>query len=312
MKKILVVYNCCGIAKDNWNMWESHLNGVINQSYENFDICISGCRISDPSKERFLELKKNSNKKIYLNFIEDTLPVNVTFNKSCIESSKLDYYDAFMYLASDVNIGVNLDTIKNLSDLHFSDSIGITSGVVNFDSGIEVWLGNDIFNNFLNHSHYEIPVGKTLNLHCMIFDRKIFESYNERIIPDIFRTYCTESVFSFITASLNLKFMIHNKNVFVTHLAGQDGSSVGFGGGRTWTDLFNSKTSVHERLMSEEAKSVGFGYEEYINVFIHDHSKYNEDNTHKNPKELFEFNKKSLFLSEDELDYNTINFNIIS
>ena len=310
MKKILVVYNCCGISHDNILMWSSHLNKIINQSYSNFDICISGCKISESSKEHFRNIKKNSDKKIILNFIEDILPVNITFNKSCMEASKSEEYDAFLYIASDVDMVDDTNVITKLVDLHFSDNIGMTSAVVNFDSGIEAWLGNDVFYNYLTNNNFQIPPGKTLNLHCMLFDRKIFDNYNNRIIPDIFRTYCTESIFFYINASLNLKYMIHNKSLFIVHLAGRDGSSVGFLGGRGWRDMYNPSIPVESRLMTPEAKNVGFGYEEYINIFPHDPEKYNSDYSHKNPQELYEFIKKSAYLDETEFNYNNINFTI--
>ena len=144
----------------------------------------------------------------------------------------------------------------------------------------------------------------------MLFDKKLFDSYNQRIIPDIFRTYCTESVFFYLTASLNMKYMIHDKSVFIVHLAGQDGSSVGFHGGRSWTDMFNPAIPVQNRIMTPEARSVGFGYEEYIGIFPHDPEKYNSDYTHKNPEELLHFNLKGLFLNENEFSYDNINFNL--
>lgn len=310
MKKILVVYNCCGIRQDNLNMWSSHLDNILKQNYEDFDLCISACKISENSKSYFKELKKKYRNKIILSFIDDVLPVNITFNKSCIESSKHQNYDAYLYVASDVNFNEDADVLTKLVDLHFSDNIGITSGLVSSDSGIDVWMGNQVLNH-LDHDHFEIPVGKTLNLHCMLFDKKIFESYNQKIIPDIFRTYCTESVFSFLTASLGMKYMIHNKSVFLTHLIGRDGSSVGFQGNRGWTDMYNPNISVQDRLMTQEARDCGFGYEEYLNVFIHDSDKYNDDNTHKNPQDLYEFNKKSIFLSDEEFDYDKINIHFL-
>jgi hypothetical protein len=312
MKKILVVYNCCGIARNNISMWSSHLSSILNQNYENFDVCVSGCRISEEAKTYFTNLKNEYKNKIHLSFIDEVLPVNITFNKACIMSSEFENYDAFMYVASDVSFGGDNNVISKLTDLHFSSNYGITSAVVSFDSGIEAWLGSQIFHDYLNNSHYEVPIGKTLNLHCMLFDRKIFDSYNKKILPDIFRTYCTESVFSFITASLGLKFIIHNKSVFLSHLVSQDGASSGFNGYRGWEDMFNPSISAQERLMNEEAKSVGFGYEEYINVFVHDENKYNEKNEHKNPEELYTFNKKAIFLSENEFNYDKININFFS
>jgi hypothetical protein len=308
MKKILVIYNCSGIVRDLYDMWYNHLMGILNQDYENYHVCVSGCKISDNSKEKLINLKQQYPNKLSLIFIDDILPVNITFNKSCIEMSKNNDYDVYMYVASDVSFNNDRDVLTRLCDLHFSrNDIGITSAVVNYDSGIEPWLGAEVFNNILERENYIVPVGKTCNLHAMLFDKKIFEAYDTRIIPDIFRTYCTESVFSFITASLKLKFIIHNKSLLLTHLGHSDGSSGGFTGIRGWTDLYLSKIPVEQRLMSEDAWNTGFGYEECQNIFMHNQSKYNENDNHINPDELLDFNKKNIFLSSEEFDYNSVN-----
>ena len=49
-KKILVVYNICGIKFDNLGMWEDHLQDILNQDYPNFTVAVSGCVISENSK----------------------------------------------------------------------------------------------------------------------------------------------------------------------------------------------------------------------------------------------------------------------
>lgn len=308
MKKILVVYNVCGIKSDNLNhMWAPFLNNILTQEYENFYVCISGCMISEASKNYFKDLQKNSPSKIFLSFVDNVLPVNITFNAAIKECSKYMDFDGFLYVASDVDMGGNKQVISKMAALHFSSNYGITSCPVSFDSGIEAWMGADVFNHHLQHQHFEIPVGKTCNLHCMLFDKKIYDAYNSRILPDIFRTYCTESVFSFMTSALSLRFVIHDKSILVTHLAGKDGSSAGFGGYRGWMDMFNPQIPAQQRLMSQEAWNVGFGYEEYINIFVHDNNKYNPDGTCKNPQALLDFTRKALFLSPAEFNYNTIN-----
>jgi hypothetical protein len=61
--------------------------------------------------------------------------------------------------------------------------------------------------------------------------------------------------------------------------------------------------------MTKEAFDVGFGYEELQNIFIHNKELYDENNQHKNPKILLDFLKKSIFLSNEEFDYNNIKHN---
>ena len=305
MKKILVVYNISGILSEKIDMWFQFLTPIINQNYENFDICISGCKISNETQNKFIEFKQNLDRKIHLIFYDEIYPVNVTFNKTCIELSKFDFYNGFMYVASDVNFIEHNDAITKLVDLHFNENCGITSVVVNNDSGIIPWLGENVFNDILNQNNYEIPIGKTCNMHCMLFDRKILDFYG-KIIPDIFRSYCTESTFTFLTSSINKKFKIHNKSVILIHLHSADGSSGGFQENRGWQDLYKSNLSVQERLMTNEAWESGFGYEECQNIFPHNKDMYDEYGNHKNPKLLVDFIKKNLYLSDVELDYNNI------
>jgi|694.fasta_scaffold15936_10 hypothetical protein len=306
MKKILVVYNISGIIHERIDMWFQFLLPIINQNYKNFDVCISGCKISKETQNKFIEFKKSVSKKVHLIFYDEVHPVNVTFNKTCIELSKYEFYDAFMYVASDVNFIEHLDALSKLTDLHFNENCGITSVVVNNDSGIIPWLGENVYNNILNESHYQVPIGKTCNMHCMLFDRKFLDYYG-KIIPDIFRSYCTESTFSFLTSSIEKKFIIHNKDIILIHLHSSDGSSGGFQGNRGWKDLYKSSRNVMDRLMTNDAWICGFGYEECQNIFPHNKDMYDEYGIHKNPKLLVEFIKENLYLNKIELNYDTIN-----
>jgi hypothetical protein len=306
MKNILVIYNVSGIIHEMWNMWESHLTNILNQEYENYHVCVSGCKVSNNSKIKFKELQQKYPNKLSFVFTDDIHPVNVTFNKTCMIMSENNYYDGYLYVASDVNFTEYKYVITDLVNLHFGKNSGITSAVVNYDSGIVPWMGEFVFNVLLEHDHYKVPIGKSCNMHCMLFDRKFFDSFSSKIIPDIFRSYCTESVFSFLTASINKNFMIHKKNLTLLHVGHADGSSGGFQGYRGWRDLYLSKIPVEERLMTNDAKECGFGYEECGNVFMHDITKYNIDGTVKLPKKLFDFIKKNLYLSNEELNYDEI------
>ena len=55
--KILVVYNICGLKFDNLEMWSNHLKDILNQDYPNFTVAVSGCIVSDKSKN---ELQKSN------------------------------------------------------------------------------------------------------------------------------------------------------------------------------------------------------------------------------------------------------------
>jgi hypothetical protein len=307
MKKILVVFNCSGIRTDLIQMWLTHLSEITEQNYNNFIVCLSGCRVSPSSKNILHEFQKNFPFKLYMIFYEDIHPVNVTFNKTCQLMNEIMDFDGYMYVASDVGFGKNKEGLRSLVDLHFSNNYGITSAVVDYDSGIVPWMGEKVFNEVLNEKNYEVPIGLTCNLHCMIFDKQLFESYNKKILPDIFRTYCTESVFSFLTASIGKKMVIHNKSVLLTHLGHVDGSSAGFpvpADGLGYRDLYLTNLPVEEKLMTEEAKECGFGYER--DIFPPNMLCYDENQNHKDPSKLLDFCKKTIYLTESELNYNEI------
>jgi hypothetical protein len=164
MKKILVVYNICGIQSCNTNIWKEHICSIINQNYENFDLAISGCMIPKNIQEELKNyLQINTTLKIIFNFIEEILPVNVTFNHTCMLSTQNTQYDGYLYVASDVKF-TNRDIISNLTKTHFNNNSAITIAMVDVDSGIEYWFDESYLQK-LTSTNLEIPVGKTLNMH---------------------------------------------------------------------------------------------------------------------------------------------------
>jgi hypothetical protein len=105
------------------------------------------------------------------------------------------------------------------------------------------------------------------------------------------------------------------------HIGFADGHSIGFIGEikyddkLSWKHLFRSSISAEERLLSEEAKLSGFGYGEWKEVLMpgeyilyRDKTMYDEEENHKDPEKLLSFLKKSLYLSKEEFDYNTVNY----
>lgn len=311
MKKILVVFNICGINQCHVDIWVRNILNIINQDYPNFDLAISGCSIPKGQQHNIAnKLSSIKTKKIIYNYIEEILPVNVTFNHTCwVATQKDPTYEGYLYVASDINFGTNQKVISHLVKTHFSSNSGITSAVVDNDSGLDRWFDKSFIEK-LQNSNVEVPIGKTLNLHTFLFDKKLYNKFNKKIIPDIFASYCTESTFSFLCASIDKKFVIHNtKEILLKHMEQLDGRSAGFGPEekRGWEHLFKSKKSVQDRLMTEEAFEVGFGYEELQNIFPHNKKMY-VDNQHVCPEKLLDFLRTALFLSKDEFNYKNIKY----
>ena len=86
-----------------------------------------------------------------------------------------------------------------------------------------------------------------------------------------------------------------------------DGASSGFPShshGDTWDNLLCDRR-MSEIINKPEAKSSGFGFEEWRGILNHDPSRFDE-NMHSKDEELKKFIKENLFLNKSEFDYNQI------
>ena len=319
--KILVIYNICGIKFNNLEMWSNHLQDILNQDYPNFTVAVSGCVVSDSSKIELEKLKtKYSN--VIFNWIEDILPVNVTFNHTAqVCTKQLGEFDGYLYVASDVKFGNDTKVIDKLAYLHQNSNSVLTYALVDNDHGLDGWYAEvwDELNELLNKDHFAINIGKTCNMHVLLFDKLIYQNFNYKIVPDIFATHCTETTYSYLVASLGKKYVVHNKDIMLKHIGFADGHSIGFIGeiqyddSISWKHLFKSKIPAEERLLSQEAKDSGFGYGEWKNpkLLARDESMYDENEDHIEPKKLLNFLKKAIYLSDEEFNYNNINYKLI-
>ena len=316
--RILVIYNICGIKFNNLEMWSNHLQDILNQEYSNFTVAVSGCIVSDESKAELEKLKeKHSN--VIFNWIEDKLPVNVTFNHTAqVCTEQLGEFNGYLYVASDVKFGSDTKVIEKLAYLHQNSNSAMTYALVDNDHGLDGWY-SDVWSDLdkmLETDHFCINIGRTANMHVILFDKVIYNTFNNKIVPDIFATHCTETTYSYLTAALSKKYVVHNKTVMLGHIGFADGHSVGFineiqyNDNLAWKHLFRSKISAEERLLNDEAKASGFGYEAHRGLLAHDESMYDENENHIEPEKLLGFLKKAIYLSEDEFDYKTINYKL--
>ena len=323
MDKFLVVYNCCGAGSDNYEMWKNHLDSIITQKNCNFDLVISGCIISDSSKKRFIEDFSNSHKKIYINFIEELHPINVTFNHSVILISKNENYRGYLFLSSDIKIINDTDMCK-MFEFHINENIGISNFIVDNENWIPTHIGQDYWQE-LQIKHADFPFGTSINCDCMLFDSEIYKTYS-KIIPDIFRSWCTESVFPFLSASVNKSHKCHDTSITVHHaIERREGSSkiAKTGCEKGCDDLYRSQKDVWERLINQEGFESGFGYaESHYHVhkwtresnmkmyLLHNKDAYLSPYRPKDTKRLVNFMKTAVFLTNEELDYNEIKFEL--
>lgn len=314
-KKYLVVYNTCGISgKDNSDYYISAINTIRSQNYDNYVLALSSCL----NKNEHIEKVLNNCNVDFVNRINDVLPVNITFNDTVRECIK-EYgeFEGYLYLDSGIKFTEN-NQLKTLFEEFESGNFGMVSSQVDNDFGW-VWFGRYEHSNTILTENLLVPVGKACNLHCQIFSKEIFNEYGN-VIPDIFKSYCTESVFSFVNAAIKKQWIITSK-VRVHHAFnvpdglpddgdGLDGHSSGFRAPHgTWDDVY-SPYSMEQIVSLPEGTDCGFGYEELRRIKMHREDCFDENQLCKND-ELRKFIKKYLYRNEKDFNYNNINRNII-
>tara|TARA_R100001163_G_scaffold22257_1_gene18846 strand:+ start:33 stop:947 length:915 start_codon:yes stop_codon:yes gene_type:complete len=299
MPDTLLVYNLCGLRKNNIETWQKNIDDWLKQK-QHFDLCISACNVQFEESKKILKEKYKDHK---ITFIEDILPVNVTFNFNC---KLYPNYKYFVYTASDVNPKDNKDIIPKVKKFHIENNNAMTGAFVtgdclppNFQKYEKVLAsGQDV----------TFKAGEAFNCHFCMFDKILLDNFN-KLIPDVFRSWCTESVFFYVCESLEKRLgMLNSKDVKLYHPDTSndlDGNSVGFQDRKGPEDLFNSKKTARERLMSNAAAEAGFGYEEIKYLFPHDKKLY-KDGRHINPKKLKDFVKTGVYLTDEEFNYKNV------
>jgi hypothetical protein len=302
--KFLVVYNICEIRGNNLFWYVECLENLLKQDYPNFHIVVSGCKVSAATKSG---LRGKFGNKMTFSFFDEVWPVNVTFNKTVlIEHARNDTYDGFIYIDSGMNVRNQTNILSEINKRSNTRDYGMVTIQASTDTGYELWFGKPE-NGFVFNEDFIVPVGRCCNLHFQFFDRRLLEYYN-RVIPDVFKTNCTESTFSFLNAALGLKW-VFVKDIAVEHLKYADGASSGFtaqyyGTKEPWNNLLGD-LDANKLIVTPEAKALGLGYEEGAGVMMHDPTLYDENGFAKNPL-LKAYIKEYLFAPQRVVDYGLI------
>ena len=306
--KLLAIYNTCGIdciEKIDW--YKQCIHSLLNQQFKDYRVILSSCKNSDSVK---CQLQKEFGNDISYNFIDDVVPILVSFNHTilkCIQS--FEKFDGYLYCESGIDIQQQ-DVFSRLYNLFQSGPYGIVSAQPDNDVGFHYEETPDLKTN-----HYVIPIGKSINNHLGIFSHQLLEYYG-RIYPDIFGGHCNESVLSFVCAALKLRWVVH-KDIVVHHELNIDKQSAGFcthrwvreTGRPTWDHPFIIP-SIAQRVITKENYDVGLGYEEARHIMIHNPDHYDENGYCIN-EQLKTTIKEKLFLRKNEFDYQKINYTFI-
>ena len=330
--RILVVYNICGLKRDNTYQYPMFLYSLLNQKFDGeMVVVISACQ----PREKTIPYLKSIFPHFHYNIIEGIYTVNVTFNKTvldCVE--RFGAFDGYFYHSCDSSMKCN-STYQDLFDcLKSDDSLGLVTPQVDRDScyayGLQLGGGRQGIDDerarremFKDGTDYTIPVGKACAPHVLLYSPDILKYYG-RLLPDLFAAYCTESIFSFICAAIKRKWIV-SKDSHVAHGLSLDSGSAGFSPKDRSLPAYDYPipqfTQHHEQnglaegqssagsllhiFQNEYARSIGLGYEECAGIAMHDPSQFDQNQFCIN-SELAPYIKEHAYVSKEILDYDRI------
>jgi len=307
--KLLVVYNTCGFSgREPVDWYIDCIKNILAQDLEGVEVVLSSCGNSAVTIKKLVATFGRS---IAYNLIHDRITVNQSFNHTvakCVE--KYGEFEGYLYIDSGINFRQDRTVLSKAYDLFKEGDYGMVTVQASNDNGFPQWIGVD---GFVENENFVIPVGRACNLHTQIFSNDIFKAFDNKIIPDIFVAYCTESIFSFLAAAVSSRWVIL-KDVVAEHLKSVDGATCGFDHtgprGDNKNNLFGG-LDIYEICRDPEALASGFGYEEMQGVLHHDPAKYDENGMVQEPERLKEFIRTRMFLSKELFDYNDVKYRFL-
>tara|TARA_R110000824_G_scaffold10866_1_gene47513 strand:+ start:13376 stop:14404 length:1029 start_codon:yes stop_codon:yes gene_type:complete len=334
MSRILVVYNICGVKRDNTSVYPAFLQSIENQTFDGeVVVAVSACQ----PREGTIPHLKEQFPHFHYNVIDDLYPVNVTFNKTVLDCvDRFGAFDGYFYQACDVSMNTP-DIYQGLfNSLKSNASAAFIAAQIDVDScyayGLKLGGGRHGFDDeraryemFKEGADYTVPVGKACATHLLLFSHDILEYYG-RLLPDLFAGNCTESIFSFICAGIKRNWLI-SKDYHISHVAGLDTPSAGFRAESRDPSSYPydypipqfaqyhedngldegqaSADSLLHIFQNEYARSIGLGYEECENIAMHDPSQFDHNQFCTND-ELAPYIREHAYVRKEILDYDTI------
>lgn len=315
--KLLVVNNICGLSnKENTNYYISSIESIFRQNFNDYKVVISSCLNTEDT------IKKLNNRfpEANINWIKDKIPVNCSFNHTVLKSiEKFGEFEGYIYLDSGCHFLEQTNILQEIYDLYKSGPYGLVSIRTNTNTGFKDWFGigkhdNDSleFNKFFRslNSHPIIPIGKAINLHCQLYSNDLVKFYGKPIV-DILAGEAHESLYSFVVAAIDRKWVINNR-IEIHHETSLDGPSLGFPPIKFVKETGMKPcfagfccNNVLERI--HNGYKYGLGFEEISGVQMHIEDKFDEDGYALDFR-LKHYIKDNLYLQPREFDYEKINY----
>jgi hypothetical protein len=299
-KQFLVVYNTCGLRGDNTDHYIKCLRSILtSQTTFKYKLAMSSCLNQKECRDR---ISQEFGDLVEIIAIDKPVTVNITYNKTCLEMiSKYGPFEGYLYLDSGVDFVGNQDALEKGFKSFIDNDYGILSFQTNTDHGLHNSKGARFP---ILRENYIMPLGGSINGHAELFCHSIVEKYG-RVWPDVFAAYCTESTFTFISASVGKKQAVLC-DIVLNHAQSLDGpSSSSPHNSKVYRNHWNNLLFGRDAnifIQDKDAKRAGLGYEECNKILEHDPDAY-IDGLPKDPKALSDAIMKYFFLTDQELNY---------
>lgn len=314
--KLLVVYNTCGINGDNTDWYIKCIESFLNQDFDDYHIVMSSCLNSKKCIQTIAAHFKN---KISYCYHQQPHTVNITFNKTVQETIKnFGRFEYYVYVDSGCTFGDDKTVLSKAYESAKQNDYGMLSLQVDTDEALQAIdpsLKYETKEIQIRDNDLIVPIGKACNGHVIFHSDEFLDYYNNKLWPDVFAAYCTESTFTFLCAGINKKWAIL-KDLKIQHLKAVDGPSssvehISMKYDNPWNNLLYDRNAL-DFINDQEAIKAGLGYEECNNIMMHNEDAYNSDGCPKDQIKLLEKMNRYFFLNENELNYQEIKCRFIT
>ena len=309
-RKILIVYNTCGIHCDNTEWYIECLHSLINQDLDGCRVVLSSCL---NSAKCIRQIKSVFGDRISYSLHSEPHTVNITLNKA-VRSAVQEFgeFEGYLYVDSGCTFQDQTSLLSKTYEMFKSGDYGIITMQADSDEALQALDPKFVYQSKeiqITGEHYIIPPGYGINSHVNLYSNKLFKTFNNKLCPDVFAAFCTESVFSFLCAATRSRWAIM-ADYQVHHRHSLDGASSSKNHwstlhNNTWNNLLYGRNAL-DFIHDEEALAAGMGYEECNNIMNHDPEAYNSNDEAVDPERLAKTLNKYVYLSDEELDYSSM------
>lgn len=313
--KALIVYNTCGLGSTPpTSHYVKCIDSFLQQDFEDYRVLLSSCKLSPTV---FKELYKKYKDKISYVYHHEVHTVNTTFNKAVQEYVKeKGPAESYVYVDSGCSFynpetnKIDKTILRNMYNTFKKYNHSLISLQTNTDEALQTIDPKYQYESskvqVVDEDLY-VPLGHALNCHVTMFSNEMFEAYKQKLIPDIFKAYCTESTFRYLAAGVRTKWYVM-KDQQILHEKAVEGPSSGFchislDNRTTWNNLLYGR-DANDFLNHKKFIKSGIGYEECQNILPHNPDAYDSNDLPYDPKRIVKYINKFFFLRKSELNYN--------